>query len=334
MADENNQESTPQEKTVEQAEPVKEDIKESLDDVLKETITEQPKEIDAKTETSKTKEVETQPKEDKQSSETETVKTDSLLPKDNFTAEEKEYFNSLDDNGKKTMLKKWGNLESGYNKKYESIANQRKTLDEFTETFKPYEQTLALQGITPMQYTKQLITADKFIRENPEEGIKWLAQQSGVDLTKLNQTPENQDPTTQELNLLKGEIGNLKQEISQRELGTIAKQIEDFKNTKDAGGNLKYPHFESVKLEMAKLNTATGENNLEVLYNKSLRLNDDLYQKQLDAEVAKRQAETQKQADLTKAKKVGRPIKSSLNAQVAKKENLDLDTILQEELGR
>lgn len=330
MEEKNNQESTVQE-TVEQAEPGENSVeKESLDDIIRKTITEQPKETDVDVKTSK--EVETK-EENKQGSETETVKTESLLPKENFTADEKEYFNSLDDAGKKVMLKKWGNLESGYNKKYEGIANDRKTIEEFNHIYEPYKQQLDIAGITPVQYTKQLIAADKFIRENPVEGIKWLAQQSGVDLAMLNQTPEEQNPMTKELNSLKGEIGTLKQELSQRELTTLAKQIENFKNAKDEEGNLKYPHFDTVKNEMAKLNAATGETNLEALYSKAVRLNDDLYNKQLEAELAKKQAEAQKQADLNKAKKAGKPIKSSPSVKVSKNNKVSIDQILEEELS-
>ncbi len=327
MAEENNQESTPQK--AEQVEPEKKD--ESLSDILTETITDSSKETDKKAEPTTQDE---QPKE-KGEAETETEKDSSegLTPRADFDDEEKELFNSLDDNRKKLMLNKWAKLESGFNKKFENLAKERKTAEEFNHIYEPYKQQLELAGISPMQYTKQLMAADKFIRENPEKGIMWLAQQSGVDLTKLSQTPEEQDPTTQEINSLKGELGNLKQELSQREMSVLAKQVEDFKNTKDTQGNLKYPHFDAVKEEMARLNMATGESNLEKLYNKAIRLNDDLYQKQLDAELAKKQAEAQKQADLAKAKKAGRPIRSSPNAKVAKKENVDLDTILQEELS-
>jgi hypothetical protein len=332
MAEEN-QEGVEQE-TSQQTEP--ENKNESLSDILKETIPEQQKETDADAETSKKEEVKEEVKsEDKQGSETDTVKSDSLLPHNNFTTEEKEYFNSLDESGKKVMLNKWRNLESGYDKKFKGLAKERKFFNEFNEIYEPHKQRLGLSliGITPMQYTQNLYVADEFLDKHPYEGIKELARIKGVDLSKLNQTPEEQDPTKKELNSLKNELGSLKQELSNRDLSTVARQIENFKNAKDTNGNLKYPHFDTVKSEMAKLNTATGEDNLEVLYNKAIRLHDDLYQKQLDAEFAKRQADMQKQADLSKAKKVGIPIKSSLNAKVKPSNKLGLRQIIKENIS-
>ena len=325
MEEENNQDGAQQQ---EQTEPEK---KESLNDILKETVPEQPKETGEKTEldTQENK----QPKESEVKTDTETTKSESLLPRDNFTAEEKEYFKSLDDAGKKVMLDKWGNLESGYDKKFKAVASERKILDGFKQLYEPYENDLKMMGTTPMQYTQNLLNLDIAARKDPAKFVKWFAQNYNVDLATLNQTPEEQDPTTQELNSLRGEIGTLKQEISQKELTGLAKQIENFKNTVDAEGNLKYPHFDAVREDMAKLNTATGEADLVNLYNKAVRLNDDLYQKQLEAEFAKKQSEVQKQADLAKAKKAGRPVKSSFNAKVSKNDKVSLSQIIREEIS-
>lgn len=254
-----------------------------------------------------------------------------LQPRADFDAEELEWFNSLDDKGKKNMLSKWQKLEGGFNKKFENLAKERKIAESLNEIYKPYERDLQLAGISPIDYTNRLVAADKFSRENPVEFIKWFAQSYSVDLTKLSQSPETeQDPVNKEIQTLREELGKVKQEFSQRETELVAKKIDDFRNSKDENGNLKYPYFKDAIEQMKLIHNSTGEQDLSVLYDKAIRLNDELYSKKLEQDLAKKLAEQQKQADLEKAKKSNTAIKSSPNAKINRQEKIPLRQILRE----
>ena len=344
------------------------DMDKSLLDIVRETVQEQPSESDKQHESftedessenldeaegqneasdSQSEEIENQEstedeseneeqEEESESEEDESKSENSLLPPKNFSHDEKNYFNSLDEKGKKIMLKKWGNLESGYNEKYKNIAKERKQYQELDEIYEPVRRNLDLNGVTPVQYTRQLIAADRFISENPIDGIKWLINQYNVDPAMLNQgqsEQEYQDPSNIELTKLKESVNRLESEISNRKVQVAQKSINEFKNSRDSEGNLKYPHFDKLEKEMSNIYLSTGVSDLEKLYYKALRLDDELYQKSIDLEVAKRQKELQKKADLTKAKSSKMNVRSSKNAKAsAKNIATDLKQILREEV--
>jgi hypothetical protein len=324
------QESTPTEKS-EQAEPDKKDI----DSILDKTITDssdKPSDVDDKS--PKETQDKTTDDGDKTKPEVEPKSTDdSLLPREDFPEEDKEYFNSLDEKGKKLMLKHWGNLEGITHKtkqeldrEKENLGNLRQVAEAFNKQYEPHLQNLKAQGIDPLQYNAQMLEIARIANENPVEFIKWHAKNKNVDLTKLSQSPEELDPTTEKIQNLERQISGLNQHIQQRETDTVKNEIELFKTAKDANGNLKYPYFETFKTQMAIKSQQTGEENLEKLY--SCVMED--VKKVVEIEANKKMTETQKQADLQKAKQVGTPVKSSVNTNVSEKKDFSLD----EAIGR
>ena len=192
--------------------------------------------------------------------ETETPAPEVLEPPARWSAADREKFAKLSREAQEIVLERHREMEADYTRKTMELAEQRKPLDEFAKIFEPYKQQLELAGRTPAQVTQQLLAAQKFLETNPLEGLKWLAQSYNIDLNNLVQPKADETYTDPELKSLRDELNQLKQERQresqmqkQAEAQAIQKQINDFKDSKDANGQPKYPHFDRVRSLMGPL---------------------------------------------------------------------------------
>lgn len=102
----------------------------------------------------------------------------------------------------------------------------------------------------------------------------------------------------------------VEQKIAERE---STQALQNFMNAKDSAGNPAYPHFDRVRGSMAQLLEAGKATDLEHAYKLSVRLEDDLWQEEQDAQ---RQAAEQarlksQQAVVQKAKSNAVSVKTS-----------------------
>lgn len=112
----------------------------------------------------------------------------------------------------------------------------------------PVQQRLALSGISREQYISQLVAADEYLRNSPQEAIKWLAQQYAVDLGQM-QAESEVDPA---LSPLVNQITTLEQKISQ--LANGQQQAETARADAEIAAFAKdHPHFEDVRAHMGAL---------------------------------------------------------------------------------
>ena len=111
-----------------------------------------------------------------------------------------------------------------------------------------------------------------------------LAQEYGVPLQALYDPAVAQQFVTQQI--------QQPRQAPQADVATLVKQelsaartmdaIEQFQMATDAAGNKLYPHFETVKSDMALLLEAGKAQDLKSAYSKALRLHDDLWQSEQD----------------------------------------------------
>lgn len=176
-----------------------------------------------------------------------------------WPAEQREAFAKLPKEAQDFVLSRHKEMEADYTRKTTELADQRKSYEELIKVFEPYQQQLALAGKTPAQAAQQLLAAQKVLDTNPLEGLKWLAQSYGVDITSL--IPKQDEVYTDpELKKLRDEINQLKSERQreaqmqqQAQAQAIQKQIDDFRSAKDANGQPKYPYFDKVRSLMGPL---------------------------------------------------------------------------------
>lgn len=201
----------------------------------------------------------------------------------------------------------------GLDAKFQEIAGFRKERDQYQEILKPYEQELAMQGVTPPQFFKSLVGWQQYIQANPVEGLKRLAQTYGVDLTNLTGMTEAVDPNFAKVNQ---EIGSVKSTVdkfieSQRkqELESKLNYVKTFADEKGADGKPLRPYFDEVTNEINALMKTTPGMTLEQAYPKAIRMNDAVWEKHQAEQVAadKAKADAEKMELVRKAKKAAVP---------------------------
>ncbi len=120
-----------------------------------------------------------------------------------------------------------------------------------------------------------------------------MAQEYGVNLNapananqEYQQPQQQYDPATQaifdQLNRHNQYLTQLEQQRQNQEKYTIEKTISDFANAKDDKGELKFPHFDTIKAEMGHLISTGLADSLEKAYDKAIRLNEDLQEEYLN----------------------------------------------------
>ena len=213
----------------------------------------------------------------------------------------KDFVSSIEDvNGKMAVVDKLKNLETGYQKKYQSISDERKQFEEernsFTtdkqtvESYKQLESSFAPEvsqsiqqqfGGTP-QYFNHLMQMDMSFSKDPKTFLLNMSNSAGIDLMQLVEMQKN--PAVQQ----NYQVQQAQRQQSQQ-YDNKFKQLEDSFNSKleeiennkflaemtaqkDEQGQLMYPHLsnDSVIEAMDLLANKYPDADFKTLYNESL----------------------------------------------------------------
>ena len=158
-------------------------------------------------------------------------------------------------------------------------------------------------------------TFDESFKKNPIQTIKDLAKFAKIDLTSLIEPVHDEyDYRTPEEIAKDNYYKNIESRLAlierqkQEETADInAREIEQFKSAKNGDGEIKYPHFERVRGNMATFyiegHPLYNPNlTLEQAYKKAVMLDDELVELR-DIEITRKAAEKRKE-ELEKAKKL------------------------------
>ena len=161
----------------------------------------------------------------------------------------------------------------------EPLRSKAQFADQMNEAIQPYMNTIQGLGIDPPRAVKALMEADHVLRNAPPDQkrayLASLAQSYGINLGEVD--PYQQvgpvDPNyyalQNELNSVRGEISNFKQQQEMAENQSLLGEINSF-----AG---KAEYFEEVRPDMIKLLQSGVAGTLEEAYEKAIRLNDDVF---------------------------------------------------------
>ena len=176
--------------------------------------------------------------------------------------------------------------------------------DEINEVVQPYMQTIQGLGIDAPKAVKALLEADHALRySTPEQKLQLfgrLAQQYGVNLGQglPQQTPV--DPTVyalqNELNSVRGEVNNWKQQQEQAQNSALLGEINQFSQ--------KAEHFEEARPVMIQLLQSGVATDLQDAYDKAVRLDPNLFETIQQSKQA--EVDAQKRAAANKAAKSAR----------------------------
>ena len=160
-----------------------------------------------------------------------------------------------------------------------------------------------------------LKTFDESFKKNPLQTIKDLAKFANIDLTSLIEPVQDEyDYRTPEEIARDNHYKNIESRLAQIErqkqeenADVNAREIEQFKSAKDSNGEIKYPHFERVRGNMATFyiegHPLYNPNlTLEKAYQKAIMLDDELVELR-DIEITRKATEKRKE-ELEKAKMI------------------------------
>lgn len=236
-----------------------------------------------------------------------------LDPPISWSAEEKQAFRESPPGVQRAILRREQQREAFVNRKSEELSKTQRNYVELDETLAPYKEELNRANVKPSQLVGELLAAHQRIMSDPVEGIRWLAEQNGVDLGQLVATPSQKDPHVArieaELQQLRQAYVGEREHVNSQRTQAIQQDVEGFAAETDAHGNLLRPHFKDVFEDMiditrrvkAEQPTASNRAVLEESYNRALRANPRTYEYVREREYAelerKRLDDTRKKAD-------------------------------------
>lgn len=213
--------------------------------------------------------------------------TEPIVPPADMSDDDLAAFEALPRGSQEFIARRYGEMTADYTRKSQDVATERETLAEFrgiSEVFAPHEQYLRMNGLTPVQYTQQLLSVGQYIRENPIEGIRWLARQNGIPLDRLGGDGEYdnaaEDPVSDpRLDTALNRIGHLEQNVAnvaqtaeQQALNSAQGMLDAFQNAVDDQGKPAHPHFEDVRARMSQLMVAGIAPSMEDAYDQAIHL--------------------------------------------------------------
>ena len=257
----------------------------------------------------------------------------------NWSEDVRSKFKDLPRDAQEYMLKRDKEMTADYTRKTQEVAQQRKSFESLDKVIAPMRQQIAASGIGEAEYISRLLNADMALRNNPKMALKQLAQGYGIDLSSIEENVDwnDSDPQITQLQqqnqAILAELNQFKKQNLQSARQQTENQISAFAESKDEKGNLKYPHFEQVRVKMGNLIDAGEAKGLEDAYAKSIRLDDDLYKQSLDSQrkSAKAEEDARRKAAVEKAKKV-RPRTATAPPSGSVKTS-DLDSLLMESIS-
>lgn len=219
---------------------------------------------------------------DESVSEGEPESSNTLQAPEHWSADKREEFDKLPPEAQQLLLDRSTELERGANEKFQQAAQSRKVAERFEEMVAPFRQGWALQGIDEYQGVSQLLAYSKALNENPAGLIKFLAQQSGVDLATL--APQS-DPDAAyvdpEIAAMRQELAQTRAQVQAMQTGQAVNsgqaQLAAFMDAKTPEGKPLHPHMDKVIGDMVTLAQgirASGQvPQLAEIYTKAVKMN-------------------------------------------------------------
>ena len=179
--------------------------------------------------------------------------------------------------------------EDQYFKGISTYQQEWKSVKPLLDAVSPFLPTLQAHNIKPDEWISRLGTAHYTLANgSPSARLQMfttLARDYGVPLQALFDHSAAQQYVQQGS---QQQIQQSQQQPQQADVATLVKQelyaakindeITTFENAKDAAGNTLYPHYQTVRPDMALLLQAGKAEDLKSAYHKALRLHDDLFE--------------------------------------------------------
>jgi hypothetical protein len=195
-------------------------------------------------------------------------------------------------------------VQKGFSKHGQELAAFKKDRESFDEIFGNLDQELQLNGLSRPQFVKQLVAWNDFIARDPVTALRQLAGRFKVDLKTLTENPAS--TTDPQVRTALSKIDELANKLTAREQSDLERAreqrraaVEEFATAKGADGKPLRPYFDDVAEDVARLLRADRRLSLDTAYNKALRINDAVWEKE---QAAKAKADADKKLNEQKGR--------------------------------
>lgn len=241
-----------------------------------------------------------------------------------WPAADREMFAKQTPEAKQWLLRRHKDMEADYTKRSQDLAGTKRLQETLAEVFQPYREEMALNGIDEAAAIRQLVAAHGKLQKDPAGGIKYLAQQYGLDLKGLVEGAAAADPAGESptVKALREQVGQLTDQLktltgaqTQQQQEATLQTVEQFAAEKDAQGQLRHPHFDEVASDVAMLLRAARESGqkltLQDAYDRAVYANPQTREKVLAAKDAERRTkeEAERKTKADAARKAGFDVK-------------------------
>lgn len=250
-------------------------------------------------------------------------KEEKLDPPEHWSAADKEVFSKQSKEGQEFLLRRHKEMEADYTRKSQDIAKDKRQMDSIKDALEPYRHQFERSGLDYAGAVRQLASWDSALRTGGRDALMQLAQAYQINLSEP-ESDEYIDPQVKQLQDQVKQMQTLTSQQMQAAQQARQKQVSDliqtFRDEKDETGNLRHPHFESLKDDITALFNAGLATDLKSGYQKALAMRPDL-------QIVKETPKVDQAERVRKAKKAATGVKSS--GAVAKK-NRDSMSLEQE----
>lgn len=250
-----------------------------------------------------------------------------IEPPNTWPQQEQAFFRKMPPVMQHGYLQRVRHLVSDYTRKTQEIGQVRQRYQGIDRVIGQRERSWAVNGVSPEQALNQIFALSDFAAEQPEEFIKYFAEQRGIDLRTLpgstgtpgqnNQQSEYVDPellaVRKQVQELQRNLQHTQQTEKQRQeqakrtayeqnLARTTEMVNQFASQTDKNGRLLYPFFNeleediAIELQSKRANTVAEAYNNAVWANPSTRAKMLARSRSLENAKARAKAEAAKRA--------------------------------------
>jgi hypothetical protein len=274
-------------------------------------------------ETSEPAVAEANPAEEQPKTEEAKPASQTLDPHPRWTEAEKAVFAKLDPEAQAWVLNREKDAEGIVTRKTQEIAEQRKAHEPLLNAVGEWSQYLNHLNVTPDAAFREMMAVERVLRygqpHEKQAALANLAQtfeipiHSGDGVGDMPAPDPRFTQQAQEIHSLKRELQEMRKATQENERQRAEYEFNALALTKDANGSPKFPHFDRVKTDMIRLVANGQADTWDAAYEKSVRLNDDLYKSIVESERKKalEADEAARKSALDKAKNAKRVSETS-----------------------
>lgn len=258
---------------------------------------------------------------------------------DHWSSEDKQLYSRLKDpESKELVLQIHKKMEAAHTKRSQEIAEQKREYDDLGQAISPYKQEMQRAGIRAKDVIINGVEAlkwDQKLRTDPINAARALLRNYNINLEQLGGSQASeQEYIDPEISTLRNELntikGSLQQQENQRKLQqtqSLEQEINQFKETKDASGNPKYPHFEQLRPVMSVFMGNGLSTSLDDAYGRALRSDPALYEQDVTSKLKQEteRKDKERQEAIAKARKAQTNLSGNAPARKATADPKSLD---------